>query len=627
MFITKHIESSFFILLAIVVISFAYLLPSNSAGFQDVGKHWLEITTLEIRINSINDDAEELNKSGDMYLNSNDLKLTYDDFLGGNQTVGLRFNNIQIDRGAKIHNAYIQFTVNDDENSNPCSLTFTAQAVDNAEAFTSEPNNITGRWPITSARVTWTPPDWVTIGSAGYDQITPRITAVIQEISSRPGWVRGNSIVIIITGTGSRATESYDGSPADAPLLHVEFGPADTDVNFKDFTVIAKDWLEIGSGLAGDINRDNVVDHNDLKILTASWLCGCDQIKSYSQYPYSVYFTCNPNVADASINNFHQETLDYFWDYIAELENTGIINIPEPIALQECNEPEYCPYIYLTDEESKRILAAKTAHSVWLDKNDMLPWAITEYSDDELEGLFNRELLFSTSGSQHYYYSVVDHSPSEVYGYILDKQLLQNDLFITFYAVLDDLRADFRHGISGLGDPTSTAYTIKDALTTYAAYNRRVSRKGCHSMTRITLGILRSINIPGEEINDGTWFEPGHSSAVWPTLETVLPHGDNIYNALIKATPTDEFLPTFTFFNENLDTEPCGDSIPCLSHRHMALNGITYPSDYTLARCCDPNLYGYESCEDYLDKQYGAYLTQEELDSAVTALLELCETE
>jgi len=168
---------------------------------------------------------------------------------------------------------------------------------------------------------------------------------------------------------------------------------------------------------------------------------------------------------------------------------------------------------------------------------------------------------------------------------------------------------------------------MMDALTTYVAYDRRVSRRGCHSMTRIAIGILRSINIPGEEINDGTWFEPGHSSAVWPALETVLPHGDNIYNALIRAAPTYELLPTFTFFSDNLNTDPCGDSIPCLSHRHMVMNGISYPSDYTVARCCDPHRYGYESCRDYLETQYGIYLIEHELEDAVTTFQSLCETE
>ena len=43
------------------------------------------------------------------------------------------------------------------------------------------------------------------------------------------GWVAGdyggNSLVLIITGTGERVAESFDGLPAAAPLLHVEFPP------------------------------------------------------------------------------------------------------------------------------------------------------------------------------------------------------------------------------------------------------------------------------------------------------------------------------------------------------------------------------------------------------------------
>lgn len=136
MFTNKHREGLSLVLLELVFVSLSCLSPSNAAGFEDVGEHWLEIIALEIRVNSGNDDAEELNGGGDMYLDSSDLELTYDDSRG-NQTVGLRFNEVQIDRGAKIHNAYIQFTVDETEDSNPCNLTFTAQAVDNAEPFTS----------------------------------------------------------------------------------------------------------------------------------------------------------------------------------------------------------------------------------------------------------------------------------------------------------------------------------------------------------------------------------------------------------------------------------------------------------------------------------------------------------
>jgi hypothetical protein len=46
---------------------------------------------------------------------------------------------------------------------------------------------------------------------------------VIQEIVGRPGWASGHSLVLIISGTGHREAEAYEGAAAAAPLLHVEY--------------------------------------------------------------------------------------------------------------------------------------------------------------------------------------------------------------------------------------------------------------------------------------------------------------------------------------------------------------------------------------------------------------------
>ena len=62
--------------------------------------------------------------------------------------------------------------------------------------------------------------DWFTVGEAGVDQRTSDLSPVIQEIVDRAGWVEGNAVVIIVTG--SRVAESYNGDNAAAPLLHVE---------------------------------------------------------------------------------------------------------------------------------------------------------------------------------------------------------------------------------------------------------------------------------------------------------------------------------------------------------------------------------------------------------------------
>jgi hypothetical protein len=174
------------------------------------------VNTVDIPVASSSDDAEEF-ANGDMYLTSSDLEMVL--YQEGQQTIGTRFI-VDIPQGANILTAYIQFTV-DEVSSEATSLMIEGQAHDNAPTFISDPGNISLRMPRTGA-VPWSNiPPWTTIGEAGADQQTPDIKSLIQEIMDRPGWTSGNSIVIIITGTGKRVAESFNGTAA--PLLHVEF--------------------------------------------------------------------------------------------------------------------------------------------------------------------------------------------------------------------------------------------------------------------------------------------------------------------------------------------------------------------------------------------------------------------
>ena len=51
------------------------------------------------------------------------------------------------------------------------------------------------------------------------------IAPLIQEIVDRPGWASGNAIAVLVTGSGERVAESFDGDPGGAPLLRVEYAP------------------------------------------------------------------------------------------------------------------------------------------------------------------------------------------------------------------------------------------------------------------------------------------------------------------------------------------------------------------------------------------------------------------
>ncbi|MEM7207318.1 MAG: chitobiase/beta-hexosaminidase C-terminal domain-containing protein, partial [Pseudomonadota bacterium] len=57
----------------------------------------------------------------------------------------------------------------------------------------------------------------------GEAQRTPDLSAVIQEIVSLPGWQSGNDLALIITGTGERTAESYNGQSSRAALLEIEY--------------------------------------------------------------------------------------------------------------------------------------------------------------------------------------------------------------------------------------------------------------------------------------------------------------------------------------------------------------------------------------------------------------------
>ena len=175
------------------------------------------IVTQEVRVAAGSDDAEE-RAGGSVSLTSTDLELVFD---GSNQIVGIRFNGVAIPQAAQILNADVQFKV-DEVNTEATSLTIQGQAADNAATFASSSRNISSR-QRTTASAGWSPATWTTVNQVGPDQRTPSLASVVQEIVNRPGWASGNSLALIVTGTGHRTARAHNGEPGGSPLLHVEY--------------------------------------------------------------------------------------------------------------------------------------------------------------------------------------------------------------------------------------------------------------------------------------------------------------------------------------------------------------------------------------------------------------------
>lgn len=198
--------------------SIVFLLCFSSFGYS-------QNQIIQVQINSSSDDAEEKGlDSGDpgtIDLTSSDVELVRDGN-DGNQFVGLRFESLPIPKGSMINNAYIQFTVDEDDDL-PGTVNITVEDADNPVTFNETAGNISSR-PTLAESVEWgNIPVWAEIGAAGEDQRTPDLSGLVQAIINRDGWADGNAISFIITGTGERVAESYDGQAQSAPILVVEY--------------------------------------------------------------------------------------------------------------------------------------------------------------------------------------------------------------------------------------------------------------------------------------------------------------------------------------------------------------------------------------------------------------------
>jgi hypothetical protein len=174
-----------------------------------------EVLDLAIGVGS--DDVEETS-TGSLLFASGDLALGVD---GSPQTVGLRFPGLTIPPDHVVTAAWLQFRA-DETSSEAAALRIEGEAAVDAAPFVRTTGSLSGR-PRTAASVAWAPGAWG-VGQTGPSQRSPDLAPVLQEIVDGPGWASGNAIVLIVTGSGRRAADSFEGG--FATQLHVESEPA-----------------------------------------------------------------------------------------------------------------------------------------------------------------------------------------------------------------------------------------------------------------------------------------------------------------------------------------------------------------------------------------------------------------
>ncbi len=177
-------------------------------------------------------DATTSGNRGLQSYTGDDLEMSWDGSSLGHQKIGLKFRGLNVDTADTIEESYIQFK-NDElkapSSSQPLQLLVEGIAQDNASSFNG--TYAVTNAPKTTAKITWTVPNWNVVGASGANERID-VTSIVREITSRSGWSNGNSIafsVSWITGSGVRTAEK--GSPDTAPILYVR-RPASSSGDF-----------------------------------------------------------------------------------------------------------------------------------------------------------------------------------------------------------------------------------------------------------------------------------------------------------------------------------------------------------------------------------------------------------
>lgn len=138
-----------------------------------------------------------------------------------NDYIALRFNSLKIPQGADITNAYLSVVSAADSSAATSITLFAEDADDSAELGTA--SNELGARDLTSANVAWSSvPAW----TRDETYRSTDIANVIQEVVNRSGWCGGNSLTLLLTGTGERYAKAFEGSSTEAPQIDINYDVA-----------------------------------------------------------------------------------------------------------------------------------------------------------------------------------------------------------------------------------------------------------------------------------------------------------------------------------------------------------------------------------------------------------------
>jgi hypothetical protein len=174
--------------------------------------------TITVQVNMGSDDV---NEDGSTFAPSTTTAWTGTGASTSSSYLGLRFNNVVIPRGATITGARLEFYTTQSQRITLNAL-IKPESADNSATFTSgskpSQRTLSSVSIPHSSDVQWYANTW---------NVFQDVSSLVQTIVNRSGWNSGNSLALVIKGTGSaygrKFFTSYEGNPAQAARLVITY--------------------------------------------------------------------------------------------------------------------------------------------------------------------------------------------------------------------------------------------------------------------------------------------------------------------------------------------------------------------------------------------------------------------
>ena len=136
---------------------------------------------------------------------------------GEERAVGIRFEKVNVSKGAHIANSYLQLTAAYLE-SQPATLDIQGELSANAPPLKFDMGDLSQRHR-TIESVNWVSKPWAIVGE---QERSPNLNPILEEIFSLAGWQPGNAIVLFIHCSGQRVAQLANENGVGAPRLYIE---------------------------------------------------------------------------------------------------------------------------------------------------------------------------------------------------------------------------------------------------------------------------------------------------------------------------------------------------------------------------------------------------------------------